>query len=56
MALSVLPEMLSTGLPKNAPRWNNADFGLLRREARFGALTELWAGLVGLEEGEEKGY
>jgi len=45
---------LSTGLQKNAAGWFNAIFGVLRKDPRFGALTELWAGLRELKDEEEK--
>jgi NAD(P)-dependent dehydrogenase (short-subunit alcohol dehydrogenase family) len=53
VSFSLHPGALSTGLQKNAPGWFNAIFGLLRKEPRYGALTELFAGLVELN-GEEK--
>jgi retinol dehydrogenase 12 len=39
-------------LQKNAPGWLNLLFGILRKEARFGALTVLWAGIREIEEGD----
>jgi retinol dehydrogenase-12 len=54
VALSLHPRALSTSLQKNLPGWFNAIFGLLRKELRFGALTELFAGLGELKEGEAK--
>jgi retinol dehydrogenase-12 len=54
LSLSLHPGALSTGVQKNAPGWLNAILGLLRKEPRFGALTELWAGLRELGEGDEK--
>jgi retinol dehydrogenase-12 len=54
MALSLHPGSLHTGLQKSMPRWYNAIFGLLRHEPRFGALTELFAGLAPLEDGDER--
>jgi hypothetical protein len=56
ISLSLHPGALSTGLQKNAPGWFNAIFGLLRKEPRYGTLTELFAGLgeLGDTEREER--
>jgi len=54
ISLSLHPGALSTGLQKHLPGWFNAVFGLLRKEPRFGALTELFAGIGDIGEGEEK--
>ena len=54
VSLSLHPGALSTGLQKNAPRWFNTIFSVLRREPRFGALTELFAGIRPLEKGKEQ--
>ncbi|KAE9372030.1 NAD(P)-binding protein, partial [Stipitochalara longipes BDJ] len=53
VSLSLHPGALKTGLQKNAPGWLNLLFGTLRKEARFGALTVLWASIRELEIGEE---
>jgi len=54
VSLSLHPGALSTGLQKNAPRWFNAIFSVLRREPRFGALTELFAGIRLFEKEKSK--
>lgn len=54
VSLSLHPGALSTGLQKDAPWLFNAIFSVLRKEPRFGAITELFAGIRPLEEGEEK--
>ncbi|KAH8781905.1 hypothetical protein BGZ57DRAFT_853083 [Hyaloscypha finlandica] len=38
------------GLQKNAPGWFKLLFGILRKEARFGALTVLWADIREMED------
>lgn len=53
VSLSLHPGALTTGLQKNAPWLFNAVFSVLRKEPRFGALTELFAGIRPLREGEE---
>lgn len=52
VSFSLHPGALHTGLQKSLPGWYNAIFGLLRHEPRLGALTELYAGLVTLEDGD----
>lgn len=54
VSFSLHPGALGTGLQKNAPRWFNAIFGVLRYPPRFRALTELFAGLAPLAEGVER--
>jgi retinol dehydrogenase 12 len=54
VSFSLHPGALTMGLQKNAPGWFNAIFSVLRHPPRFGALTELFAGLAPLAPGEEK--
>lgn len=54
VSFSLHPGALHTGLQKSLPGWYNAIFGLLRHEPRLGALTELYAGLVPLNKGDER--
>jgi NAD(P)-dependent dehydrogenase (short-subunit alcohol dehydrogenase family) len=48
VSFSLHPGALTTGLQMNAPGWFNTIFGVLRHPPRFGALTELFAGLAPL--------
>jgi retinol dehydrogenase-12 len=54
VSFSVHPGALTTGLQTNLPTWFNAIFGLLRKPPYFGALTELFAGLGELRDGDER--
>ena len=54
ISLSLHLGALSTSLQKNALRWFNVIFRLLRKEPQYGALTELFAGLGELSDSEGK--
>jgi retinol dehydrogenase-12 len=54
VSLSLHPGGIATNLQKNSPGWFNYVLGFLRYHPRFGALTELFAGLKTLQDGEQE--